>query len=108
MEELLARLDLSQFAPVLHSEGVDLNAAVLLSEDDFKELGLNLGARKKLYNALHGSVASSGAPTPMAKAQPVGASVASHFKCKCSASAVQVSRLQIPAKCCILAPNWRL
>lgn len=72
MEELLARLELSQFAAKLRAEDIDIEAAALLSEDDLKNLGLTLGARKKLYNALHSSptaqVARSATATPAAAA----------------------------------------
>jgi hypothetical protein len=74
MEALLNSLDLAKFAQKFKDEDVDIDAAKKLSEDDMKELGLTLGARKKLYAALHPQdKASAVAP---AAAATVGASAA--------------------------------
>jgi hypothetical protein len=79
LEELLAKLDLSKFAEKFKAEDVDLEAAKALSEDDMQQLGLTLGARKKLYLALHGSgpsapaaAAASATPAPKAASAATG------------------------------------
>ena len=73
IDQLLAQLDLNKFAPKFREEDIDLAAAAKLSEDDLKELGLTLGARKKLYDALHppakGAVAAARAAATPSPAQ---------------------------------------
>lgn len=58
------------------AENIDLDAAKLLTDDDLKSLGLTLGARKKLLNALQAPAAAApaaGAPAPTATAPPAAA-----------------------------------
>lgn len=49
---LLEALDLSRFAPLFEAEEIDWTAFTLLNEEDLKELGLPLGARKKILAAI--------------------------------------------------------
>lgn len=76
IEELLAQLDLAKFAPAFTAQDIDLATAKNLTEDDLKELGLTIGARKKLTDALKGSVAGPEAPRLAASATPVKPSAA--------------------------------
>ncbi len=71
IEELLAQLDLSKFAAKFKEEDIDLVAAKRMTDDDFKELGLTMGARKKLVGALQemGTAAPAAAP-PVKMAPP--------------------------------------
>lgn len=85
LEQLLADLDLSKFASKFHEEDIDLETAKRLSEEDLKELGLSMGARKKLHEALAATspaavVATSAktpapvkSPLPVARASPASA-----------------------------------
>jgi hypothetical protein len=53
-DALLAALGLSEHAPVLAANGVDLAALRLLSREDLRGLGLSLGAAVKIEAALRG------------------------------------------------------
>lgn len=64
LEDLLARLDLSKFASKFAAEDVDLDLAAKLTQEELAKLGLTLGARKKLYDALHPSAGPAAAPSP--------------------------------------------
>jgi hypothetical protein len=68
MEALLAQLDLLKFSSKFKDEDIDLEAAKALSEEEMASLGLTLGARKKLYAALH-----PGGTSPVATAVPAAA-----------------------------------
>lgn len=69
LEQLLAELDLSKFANKFREEDIDLETAKKLSEEDLKELGLSMGARKKLHEALAAaSPAAAKTLAPPAKA----------------------------------------
>ena len=52
MAALLSRLGLAHYAASFAAAEIDLAALKLLSEDDLKELGLSLGARRKLLAAV--------------------------------------------------------
>ncbi len=62
MAALLSRLGLAHYAAAFAEAEIDLDVLPLLSEDDLKELGLSLGARRKLAAA----VASGLEPEPEA------------------------------------------
>jgi len=51
----LAALNLGHLAEVFEVNEVDLSDLVLLSEDDLKDLGLALGPRRRILNALAGA-----------------------------------------------------
>ncbi len=72
IEQLLASLELSQHAPKFKQEEIDLKTAKGLTIDELKDLGLTLGARKKLYEALHPASPSSvpAAPEPSVREPP--------------------------------------
>ena len=65
IEELLASLGLEKFAPKFKEEDIDLSAAKALSDDELKQLGLTIGARKKLMLALAGGGGGAGSATPV-------------------------------------------
>lgn len=48
----LAAHGLSEYVPLFNEEKIDLEALVLLTEQDLKSLGLPLGPRKKLMTAI--------------------------------------------------------
>lgn len=52
MAEFLAQLDMQHLHDTLAAEDVDMTVLPLLSDDDLKSLGLNLGQRKRLLQAL--------------------------------------------------------
>lgn len=52
LEDWLATHNLSGLAPKLAAQDIDLPTLKLLSEDDFKELGLSLGHRRRLSAAI--------------------------------------------------------
>ena len=62
---LLEALGLQRYRPAFAANDIDAAALRLLSETDFKELGLSLGHRRKLMAALAGPM-----PTAEAPAQP--------------------------------------
>ncbi|KAF8790218.1 SEC23-interacting protein like [Argiope bruennichi] len=51
-ESLLESLDLNDYAETFTTEKIDFETLVLLTEDDLKSLGLPVGPRKKLLNAV--------------------------------------------------------
>eukprot|EP00039_Didymoeca_costata_P005515 m.82136 g.82136 ORF g.82136 m.82136 type:complete len:843 (+) comp12855_c0_seq1:26-2554(+) len=53
VESLLTELGYEEFIEALNNEDVDLQALKECSDTDFKELGINLGKRKKIMAALH-------------------------------------------------------
>lgn len=63
LAKLLEELDLAKYAATFASNEVDLASAKLLSEQELGELGLALGARKKLYAALHAAPSAATVPT---------------------------------------------
>ena len=54
IEQWLDNLGLSKYADVFAENEIDLDAVGLLSEEDFKELGLPMGPRRKLLAAVDG------------------------------------------------------
>ena len=52
IERWLDNLGLSKYADVFAENEIDLDAVVLLSEEDFKELGLPMGPRRKILAAV--------------------------------------------------------
>src|SRR6478735_6686546 len=55
MADLMAWLDrweLKQLGPLLAAQDIDLDALKYLIEDDFKELGLTIGLRRRLLRAI--------------------------------------------------------
>lgn len=48
----LAAHGLTEYASLFEEEKIDLDAIILLSEDDLKALGLPLGPRRKLMSAI--------------------------------------------------------
>lgn len=48
----LTTVGLAEYIPLFQSEQIDLDSLSLLSEDDFKALGMPLGPRRKLENAI--------------------------------------------------------
>lgn len=48
----LTTVGLADYIPLFQSEQIDLESLSLLSEDDFKALGMPLGPRRKLENAI--------------------------------------------------------
>lgn len=78
LEEILASLQLDKYIESFKKNEVDLDAAKLLNEKEFEELGLGLGPRKKLYAYFH---PPAGAAAPAAAAsvnlsKPAAAAVA--------------------------------
>ena len=55
MRDWLAALNLGHLAEVFEVNEVDLSDLALLSEDDLKDLGLALGPRRRILNALAGA-----------------------------------------------------
>jgi class 3 adenylate cyclase len=55
MRDWLAALNLGHLADVFEVNEVDLSDLALLSEDDLKDLGLALGPRRRILNALAGA-----------------------------------------------------
>jgi len=58
LQDWLDALDLGQYSALFAEHGIDARALRLLSEDDLKELGLPIGHRRKLLDALDASRAS--------------------------------------------------
>ena len=52
MEEVFAKLEISEHLATFTSEGVGLEELSSCSEDDLKEAGLSLGGRKRLLQYL--------------------------------------------------------
>lgn len=52
MDALLAQLDLAKLAPLLREQDIDLETAKTFSEEDWKRIGLTIGAARKLTLAL--------------------------------------------------------
>ena len=52
IERWLDNLGLTKYADVFAENEIDLDAVVLLSEEDFKELGLPMGPRRKILAAV--------------------------------------------------------
>ena len=52
IDDLLKQLDLEQYLPAFKENEVDIRALPHLSEDDLKDLGLPLGPRRRLQNAI--------------------------------------------------------
>ncbi|GFT47589.1 SEC23-interacting protein [Nephila pilipes] len=52
IEVLLESLDLKDYVDIFTKERIDHESLILLSEDDLKNLGLPIGPRKKLLNAI--------------------------------------------------------
>jgi predicted ATPase/class 3 adenylate cyclase len=68
MSDLIAWLDgwgLSQIAPRLAEQDIDLDALKYLTENDLKELGLTIGLRRRLMHAIE-----EGLGTPVATVSP--------------------------------------
>jgi hypothetical protein len=52
MQLFLMSAGLSEYVSCFASEQIDLQALMLLTEDDLKSLGLGMGPRKKLLKAI--------------------------------------------------------
>src|SRR5687767_6302236 len=63
----LDRLGLGKYAPMFTDSDVDLDVLRRLSEDDLRELGLPLGARRKILQAL-AETREEGLTTPTSQA----------------------------------------
>ncbi|MFB3137585.1 MAG: adenylate/guanylate cyclase domain-containing protein, partial [Phycisphaerales bacterium] len=59
----LDRLGLGQYAQAFAENGIDLDILPSLSDDDLRELGLNLGDRRRVQRALQLQSSEIGAPT---------------------------------------------
>ena len=68
MAALLSRLGLAHYAAAFAEAEIDLAALGLLSESDLKELGLSLGARRKLLAAIAAGIAAGLEKAPAAPA----------------------------------------
>jgi len=76
LEQLLQQLELGQYVAKFKEEDISsIQQAQSLSENDLKELGLTLGARKKLTQALH-PAGSTAAPGVTASSSPSSAAAA--------------------------------
>ena len=64
VRQWLEQLGLPQYAEVFAANDVDLEALRLLSEGDLERLGISLGNRKKLLNAIARLDAVAPAPPP--------------------------------------------
>jgi hypothetical protein len=64
IERWLEQLGLPQYTKVFADNDVDLDALRLLGESDLEKLGVSLGNRKKLLNAITQLDAGSSAPNP--------------------------------------------
>ena len=71
VEVWLARLGLGKYASTFAAQEVDLDTLRRLSEDDLRELGLPLGARRKILQAA--AIPETGVPTPAPPASDSGA-----------------------------------
>lgn len=60
----LDRLGLGQYAQGFAENSIDFDLLTDLSEDDFKELGLNIGERRRLQRAIHELFSSEADPGP--------------------------------------------
>lgn len=76
LEELLTRLDLGKFIDTFKAQDIDLETAKKLGDEDFKELGLTIGARKKLSDALKAGSAPAPAPAASPSSKPAAAPIA--------------------------------
>ncbi len=73
----LAGLGLEKYAAALIEQEIDFDLLPLLTEADVRELGLPIGPRRKLLEAiaaLRGAAPSSGTTSPSGGARPSGAS----------------------------------
>lgn len=52
MELFLAAAGLSKYIPTFVEEKIDLEALMLLSEEDLKSMGIEMGPRRKLLRAV--------------------------------------------------------
>ncbi|XP_071796694.1 pre-mRNA splicing regulator USH1G-like [Asterias amurensis] len=69
LEFFLAVLNLSEYLPMFTREEIDLQALVLLTDEDFVKLGLPLGPRRKLTDAIIRRRNAIGAPGIMGDSQ---------------------------------------
>ncbi len=60
----LERLGLGQYAQAFEANSVDLDLLADLTEDDLKQLGLNIGERRRLRRAISQSARQAVGPTP--------------------------------------------
>jgi len=95
IEELLASLQLEKFNAKFREEEIDLDAARNLSDEDLKSLGIPMGPRRKLMDALktqHSSPSSSSSSTSSGKVPSVGATSSSSSSSKGTSSTPTVSK----------------
>jgi len=95
IEELLASLQLEKFTAKFREEEIDLDAARNLSDDDLKSLGIPMGPRRKLMDALKtqsSSPTSSSSSSSSGKGPSVGATSASSSSSKGTSSGQTVSK----------------
>lgn len=64
LEEWLAQAGLSRLAPAFQANGIGLDVAGSLSDDDLKEIGLSIGDRKRVLAAIAALPASPFSPPP--------------------------------------------
>lgn len=64
LEDWLSQHDLSAIGPTLTAQDIDLSTLPMLDEEDFKELGLSLGHRRRLRTAIDAISAGETSPTP--------------------------------------------
>ena len=61
----MAALNLDQFSTLLINESIDLNTLTLCSDDDLKDIGLPLGPRRKILDAVKKRNEALNHPGPM-------------------------------------------
>jgi class 3 adenylate cyclase len=64
ISEWLSSLGLAQYASVFEGNGIDLEALALVSDGDLQELGVLLGHRRKILNAISGLSDKVAVPGP--------------------------------------------
>ena len=75
--KLLDELGLGQYVQAFAENGIDLDILSSLSDDDLKELGLNLGDRRRVQRALQGvSEKKELAPSTLSEGQTTAATEA--------------------------------
>jgi class 3 adenylate cyclase/tetratricopeptide (TPR) repeat protein len=64
ISEWLSSLDLAQYTAVFQDNGIDVEVLALVSDGDLQELGVLLGHRRKILNAISGQSKGPAVPAP--------------------------------------------